>query len=244
MQNQSYHTQPQKSNNKCPTCGWKIGQAHTFENMLLGQFSNEKNGDFTAIRSTPFRAFSLEADVIVPLAQSLVSGIETVLVMIPVSMWLDFKWPVVMFSAAATMALTWIAAIRKAEFTTLKTEEFSYSAAQSESGGVHVKRADGPLKMEIIHETSGIRNRMQIMDLPAQITEDEFGAFLRDVLAGKSLARSNWVGSDRPFSRDTFDQMIEKLLSVSLIQPASNGGKQLSNGGRHAIRRMVREGII
>lgn len=244
MHKEQYHNPQQKSNTECPTCGWKIGHSHTFENALFGQFSNEKNGDFTAIRTTPVRGPSLEADVLVPFAQSLITSIEAVILAIPLSIWLRFEWPILLFIWAGTMLVSWISAVKRAEFSQSKTEEFSYSASQKETGQAASQGGGGPLKLEVIHSISGIRNQMQILDLPGQITEEVFGAFLRDILAGRSLARTNWAGTGKPFSRDSYDGMIEKLLDASIIQPTINGGKMVSNGGKHAIARMVREGVI
>lgn len=244
MHNEAYHKPNNKSNTECSACGWKIANSHTFESMLSGQFVNEKNGNFTASRLTPFRAPSIEGDVLVPLAQSLIISIEAVIVAIPLSIWLRFDWSILLFIWAGTMLLSWISAVKRAEFSQSRTEEFSYSANQKEAGHIAPQGGSRPLQLEVMHSTSGIRNRMQILDLPAQITEEDFGAFLRDILAGRSLARNNWAGTGKPFSRDGYDGMIGKLLEASIIQPAINGGKVLTNGGKHVVRRLVREGTI
>lgn len=244
MQNRSYHNPNKKTNNECPTCGWQIGHSHTFEQGLFGQFSNEKNGDFTAYRSTPVRGTSLEADVLVPLAQSLISSVGAIISAIPLSIWLGFEWPIFVLIWAASFLAAWLSAIKRSEFSIAKTEEFSYSANEKEVGAIAGQGRPGPLQMEVIHSSGGIRNQMQILDLPDQITEVDFAKFLRDILAGRSLARKDWAGTDKPFSRDGYDGMIDKLLAASIIQPSVKGGKILSNGGKHAIARMVREGLI
>lgn len=244
MHKEAYHNPRKKSNTGCSACGWKIGETHTFENALSGQFANEKNGDFTATRLTPLRAPSIEADVLVPLAQSSIISIEAVIVAIPLSIWMRFDWSVLLFIWAGTMLLSWISAVKKAEFSQVKSEEFSYSANQKESGQVAQATPGGPLQLEVIHTTSGLRNQMQILDLPGQVTEEIFTAFLRNILAGKSLARKHWAGTGKAFSRDGYDGMMEKLLEASIVQPSTNGGKMLSKGGKRALSIMKREGII
>jgi hypothetical protein len=244
MHKKSYHKLPNKSKRECPTCGWEIGHSHTFENALFGQFSNEKNGDFNASRLTPARSPSIEADVLVPLAQSTITSIQAIISAIPLAIWLQWEWPFLLFIWAGTFLCSWISAVKRAELSQAKSEEFSYSANEKEAGQVAGQGGAGPLQMEIIHSTSGIKNRMQILQLPDQITEEIFGTFLRDILAGRSLARNNWAGTGKPFSRDSYDGMIGKLIEASIIQPTVSGGKILTNGGKHVVKRLVREGVI
>lgn len=244
MPKELYSKQHKKTNNRCRQCGWDISYSHTFEDMLSGRFKNQKDGSFTATRTTPVRAPGMTPDVLVPVAQSFVWAIVVGLPSISVAMWLRWEWSAPLFVGACTILVSWISAMRKSEFSLSKTEEFSYTA--NEFGDVEMIADDHPrpLRMEVIHEVSNIRSKMQLLDLPMSIGEREFKEFLIDILAGKSLARRNWAGSDKPFSRDGYDGMIEKMIGGSILVQSNNGKKVLSNGGRHAISAMIREGVI
>lgn len=212
--------------------------------MLSGRFKNQKDGSFTATRTTPARAPSMASDVLVPAAQSFIWAIAVGLPSISVAVWLRWEWSATLFVGACTILASWISAMRKSEFSLSKTEEFSYTANQVRDVEMIADDHSRPLRMEVIHEVSNIRSKMQLLDLPDSIGEREFSEFLKDILAGTSLARKNWTGSDKPFSRDGYDGMIEQMIDGSILVRSSSGKKVLSNGGRHAISAMIREGVI
>ena len=244
MQKQFYPKQTKQTNHKCSQCGWGISYSHTFEDMLSGQFRNEKNGSFTATRTTPVRAAGMIPDVAVPAAQSLIWAVVVGLPSVSVSVWMRWEWSAPLFVAACSILASWIASMRRSEFSLVKTEEFSYTASEFSGGEVVAQKSEKPLRMEVVHEISGVRSRMQLLEISDGVGEEKFGSFLKDILAGKSIARKRWVGDGKPFSRDQYDEIIAALLSASIIGPASSGGKKLTRAGTASILHMVREGEI
>lgn len=244
MQKQFYNKHPKQTNQKCSQCGWEISYSHTFEDMLSGKFSNEKNGSFTAVRTTPVRAAGMIPDVAVPVAQSLIWSIVVGLPSISVAMWMRWEWSAPLFIGATTILVSWISAMRRSEFSMVKTEEFSYEANERTEEAIVATPAAVAIKMEIVHEEGGLKTRMQLLELDDGISEGDFAEFLKHLLQGHSIARRNWAGKDKLFSRDQYDGIIEKLLLGSVIGPSASGGRSLTNGGRRALQHMEREGII
>lgn len=244
MPNKFYPKQDKQTNSKCSQCGWEISYTHTFEDMLSGKFYNEKNGSFTAIRTTPVRAAGMIPDVAVPAAQTLIWSIVVGLPSVSVAMWMRWEWSAPLFVGATTILVSWISAMRRSEFSLVKTEEFSYAANEKSEGAVAAMANETPIKMEIIHEASGLKTRMQLLELKEGISEENFAIFLRDILAGRSMIRKHWAGKDKKFSRDQYDDIIDKLLDAAIIAPSLRGGKSLTNGGRRALQHMEREGVI
>lgn len=240
MQKQFYPNTQKQSNTDQLQSGWQVGHTRTFEDMLTGRFKNEKNGSFSAIRITPVRSQEMIADVAVPAAQSLIWAVAVGLPSISVAMWMRWEWSAPLFIGACTILTSWISGMKKAQGSLMKTEEFSYEAASVEEASIEGERTGGEIRMEIIHEASGLRNRMQRMEISDGIREKDFIEFLYDVAAGKSIARKHWAGSKKKFSRDQYDQIIEKLLLASIITQSANGGKVLTNGGKRALQHMTR----
>lgn len=244
MKKQFYHIPKKQSNNNCTACARGSSVSSLFETIVGGQFSNTKSGDYNLVTTTPLFQPTLEGDVLVPLAQTLISGLLFVSVSIPVVMWVGFDWPLGLFFATNMSLVGWIRGIRNAAYSREKTEEMSFSQGTETTSQIARTQSENRVQLEVIHEVSGLRNHMQLLELPAQIGEDEFAGFLRDILAGKSLARDKWAGTGKPFSRGSYDGMMEQLLSASIIQTSVNNGKQLSNGGKHAIKRLELDGLI
>jgi hypothetical protein len=235
---------PRKANSECPHCGWRIATTFNFEQLLANGIPDGIEGDVSAYRSTPVRGPTIEADLLVPAGQALMSAVATMLPTTIIGLWARWEWYAPILVGSATALLQWFRFLNDQGRNTSIIEEFSYSADRDHNRKTPSAKDRSGLRMEVVHETSGIRSRMQLLELPEQIGEAEFAEFLRDISAGKSLARKNWVGDGKPFSRDVYDDMIDKLLSTSIVNRVGNSGTKLTNGGRHAINAMIREGII
>ncbi len=244
MHNEFYPKQHQKSNNECPTCGFEIASSQAFEQVLSGQFDNHKNGDFVATRGTPVRVSNMMSDVAVPAAQSLIWATVVMLPAVSISMAMRWEWSAPLFVGASTVLVSWISAMARSEKSLVKIEEFSYSASEISSKKVAASHNEKPFKMEVLHNYNGIKSTLQLLELPDTITNEMLGEYLRDILAGKSLARRNWTGQGKEFSRDSYDILTDKLLQAKIIISSANGKKILSNGGKHAVKALVREGLI
>ncbi len=244
MQRKLYPKKYKQSNNDCPTCGFHVSHTHSFEMMLAGQFDNSRDGGYTAFRSTPTRASTIESDVLVPLAQSLVWSIVSVLPAIPISAWLRYEWYFPFTVGAISLLISWLSAQKKTEASLSVVEEFSYSPNENKGQLVSVSKNTNPLRLEVVHETSGIRSRMQMMEISGGVDEGKFGSFLKDIMAGKSTARKNWTPIAKCFSKDDYEEIIEKLLDAEVLERGKSNTTSITQNGKRTIRGMVKGGII
>ncbi len=244
MRRKFYHTLPKQSNTDDPTTASQSGISSAFENIASGRLSDTKSGDYTLTITTPLFKSELEGDVLVPLAQTLVSGILSASVAIPAVMLFGIDWPFGLFIASVGSLVSWKSAVKNAGLSREKTEEISFCQGTEKTSEISHTQSKSVVQLEVIHAENGLKNRMQLIDLPGQIGEADFAEFLRGILSGDSLARVNWVGEGKPFSRDTYDMLIVKLMAAGIICRSEKGGKELTNGGRRAISRVVGENVI
>lgn len=241
MQKKLYPHKPKKSNNSCPSCGFHISYGHTFEQVLSGKFQNDQNGGYTAYRSTPQRTSTMESDVLVPLAQSAVWSILAALPTIPIAFWLRYEWYFPVVIASASLLASWVSAMRKSESSLSLVEEFSYTPNDTDALPVCSSRARKNIQLEIKDKSENYGASLKIVDLPESISDVVFHEFCGDILAGKSLARKDWVGDGKTFSRDQYDELIVAMAGSGLICSVPGKGKKLTAGGKGAIRAMIRE---
>lgn len=244
MQKEFYTKSPKEANRICAHCGVERERFSTFEMVIGGGFKNEANGDYRAVRRTPLRATSMMSDVFVPAAQSVVTAIVFVAPTIVVSLWYRWSWYAPIAVGSVAILLAWIRALDEAKKALFKTDEFSYYGSEQQVGVASGEQASGPVRLEVVHETSGIRERMQLMELPGDISEKDFGGFLVDSLAGRGMTRKNWSGTGKPFSRDQFDGVMEKLEAAEMVCRLGNNKRVLTDAGKRAIKVMVRRSII
>lgn len=232
---------PNLQKNSCSNCGWEIRAGSTFEQVLSGNFDNPLGGDWTATRITPMRAGQLEADVLVPALQSLIWSVATALPACCVAMAFRWRWEAPAVVAATSVLVSWIASMKRVSLAASKVEEFSYIARDELTGTKSDVHPDQTIRLEVFDRGDGKTAALKIVDLPAGVEPLQFREFCQDVLAGKSMARENWAGSGKVFSRGKYDQLIKALRESGIVRSTKGVGTHLTVGGKHAIRRMIRE---
>lgn len=238
-----YSTQTRKQqNNKCPHCGWQFASNFNFEQMIAGLAPGDVNGDFTAYRSTPTRTATIEADLLVPAGQALISALVTALPTAAIGMWFRWQWYAPLAVASITILVQWFRYLNHQERGQAMLEEFSYSPGPPKPSPNARQGNPTPIRLDIYSRDDDHRAAIKIVDLPSNVSGEDFKVLCQDVLAGKSLARSNWAGSGKLLSRDEYDGLMSAMTDAGLIVTWPGAGKRLTNGGRHAIRRMIREG--
>lgn len=244
MANRLYPTKRPKTKSNCPRCGFEIVAKHSFETILAGNFKNDDDGDYEAVRETPTRAYSLEADLLVPTGQALITTLIMALPVGTASSYFSWGWYPALAIISTVTAIAWAKCLETARASAVMIETFSYTASHGGVADVGDNDRGSAVRLEVVHETSGIKHKMQLLDLPAKISERQFAEFLTDILAGRSMARKNWTGSGKPFSRDVYDELLAKLVDAGILRLVENNEKRLTNGGRRAIAAMVRGGEI
>lgn len=241
MQKKLYHPKHKKSNSGCSQCGFHISYHHTFESVLAGEFENDLNGAYTAFRSTPSRASTIESDVLVPLAQSLVWSVVSILPAIPISYWLRYEWYFPFAVGSVSLLISWLSSQKKAESSLSVVEEFSYSPNGESSGKALGGEPQGGIKLDVTDRSERDVIRIQFVALPPSIEVEKFNEFCKGVVLGKPLSRKEWTPERVLFSRDQYDQLVGELMSSGVVLSVDGKGKVLSRGGKRALARYVKE---
>ncbi len=236
--NYTSQTTKQQKNN-CPHCGWETTRGFSFEQILAGTLPENVRGDFTAFRSTPTRNATTEASLLVPIGQTLATAIAVALPSFVLASWLKWEWEVPFVVGTVTILVQWIRCLNSHERTLAVIEEFSYSPALDGVGEKSTSLDLEAIRMEVTSEKSDHLLQMKIVELPAGVSSLDFANFCEDILSGKSLARREWVGNGKQFSRDTYDDLIDAMLVAGLVRSIPGKGKGLTLGGRRAITRLL-----
>jgi len=236
---------PSSSNskkNRCPSCGWETTQGFRFEQLLAGTLPENISGDFTAFRSTPGQPTTIEAGLLVPIGQTLMTAIVVTLPCVALALWLEWDMKLAFLIGAIAVLWQWIRGLDLHEKTLVVIEEINYSPGGQ---GTMQKSRGGdvaPVRLEVVSESNRHNAQMKIVDLPLGISGEQFRDFCKDILLGKSLARRDWVGRGKQFSRDAYDDLMGAMLEAGLVNNVPGKGKKLTVGGRHAITRLMQNG--
>lgn len=235
MHEKSYHKKQKSQNNNCPQCGFHISYSHSFESILAGNFDNERDGSYTATRVTPLRAGTIEADVLVPAAQSLIWSVVVSLPAIPVAFWMRYEWYFPVAVGSVSMLVSWVSAMKRSDNSQAKVEEFQYTS----NGELSEKHLDGPpppgISLTVIDKTQKNNNSWKIVDLPKTVTQEKADEFLTGIALGKSVSRSEWTPERKHFTRDQYDEICASLLAGNIIIDIPGKGKRLTEVGKAAL---------
>ena len=189
-------------------------------------------------RRRPARNADLQGDVLVPLLQSLLTGLAAgVVVAAGWMLAIGGTNAVVIGAMAAALAwgIAWVWLIRDHHNLLWEIERIS---------GVDLDR-DGEIGEPWLRiEVAGEGNRLAYLDLPAE--PEQLIALARGILNGVPLAESSWCGRGRPFSKAQFRVLRDELIARGLatwVNPRSRAqGVELTAAGRALMRRIVNMG--
>ena len=241
MRKQLYPKKPKQQNSNCPNCGWEIRRPSTFETAIGDLVNSDRPGSYEAYRETPVRAATFEADVLVPAAQSLFTALTTTLPTIAISMWARWEWYAPVVVGAVTILASWSSAMVASRKSLSLVEQISRTVDDGKEPENSGRKNPSAIQLEVVKKEAGFAASMKIIDLPKNITEPEFREFCVDVLAGKSMARKDWAGSGRLFSRDQYDDLMKAIEAAGLAIPVPGRSRRLTQSGKDAIKKMIRE---
>ena len=231
-----------QTNNDCPTCGWSFSKTGIFEQVMSGTFSGLDAAGYTATRTTPIRKPDLQSDVLVPAAQSLIWTVVVALPALSVSMFMRWEWAAPVFISAVTVLASWVSAMKRSENSQQKTEELTVSSSGKPSASETGYTNEPGVRLDIVHTGGDDIRRIEYAFLPKSVSSADFRKFCDEIVAGASLARRNWVGKGKIFSRDGYDQLIANLLENHIILAHHTGGKRLTERGRRTLTAMLEAG--
>lgn len=239
MRRNSTTVSPHKQKSDCTNCALRVGQRGTLEQSIASIAGSGIVSDFEVKERNPVRAATLEADVIVPVAQALATGLMTTALSYTVAGLAGLDVRAVGTFGVGSLLATWIKLLVDSRRNLAEERRVYVFANRSKEHAGRPTASDGTIRLEVVTSVNGIKNKMQYLDLPSGISEADFVEFCRQVLAGKSLARTNWAGSGKLFSRDVYDGLMACLLDAGIIEKKEKGGKTLSNGGRRAVEHLM-----
>jgi hypothetical protein len=179
------------------------------------------------------RTPTLSGDVAVPLAQALVCGVAGGIVG---GLLGDLRSGAVVGALAFVVA--WGALIADTRSLLRTVEKITRKDLDGDSyvGEPPVVRA------EIVEkDASGNVKAIRWLDLPGD--EETIRQFARAVIAGRSLAESQWTGSGKPFSRDEYREMRDSFIEKGMARwrnlHAPAQGWELTKKGEAVMRQLA-----
>lgn len=186
-------------------------------------------------RRTPARAPSLEADVLVPLAQALATaGLVAAVAWL---LWRHLGWPDPQTAALATGAValvgTWLILL-------VQGRSLLWDVRWASPGEPPPVQGEPPAPEVRVELAEPGARRVRYLNLPGD--PDRLAALARGVLDGKPLSEATWTGAGQPFSRSEFGAVRAELLRAGLVRwrnpDAPAQGVELTGAGRAVMRRL------
>jgi len=198
-------------------------------------------------RRSPAREPNLQADVFVPAAQSLLTGVA---IGVPTAAGLGllgYTTGQALTGGAGlgllTITGTWLIklGIHNSLLWAIETVTGRDIDGDGETGEPEPEPEPEPVKLEVSHPTHTKEYHGLRFELPNGVTMGLFAAWANQVVNGiQTPARANWVGNGKPFSRGQYDNFLKALTKAGIIHDPGDGtGRQLTNGGRRALARML-----
>lgn len=255
--------------NLCPMCGrplqkpgkarrlvgaigqWRQRRIMTYQSTALTPWQPETgapavNGSFEASRVVPVRPQNLESDFLTPLFQALGTG-AFVTIGAGLFAWSTpgLTWVFGIGCGVTAAAIHWTVAIVHNP-ANLQTVETIIRSDLNGDGAIGEPPPARPVALEITHRNEGgTFNRMFRCDLPIGVTETDFREFAMGVIEeGRGLAESGWIGSGKPFSRQSYNALLTALEQAGIIRwkDAINHavGRELTPSGARALRNWLK----
>jgi len=238
-----------KTPHNAPGGQWQASQA--FNSTSEPPFLNSATaapaiGDFVSYeRRAPARPASLESDVLVPLAQSALTGIIIATPTAAAAAVMGYYWvdSLVIGGVVGTVVVTITWLVRMDAHSKLLWLVENVTGRDLDGDGKTVPPPAPPVQIEVSHTApNGNLQRMLLFELPDGITEKTFHNWIAAVTNDgiHTLARSHWVGRGKPFSRSQYDNFLKELERAGLVHNVGDGrGRQLTNGGKRALKRQL-----
>jgi len=221
--------------------GWDYARPTTFESSawpggIAG--GSDLAGSVEARRQAPARPANVESDVFVPAMQSIATGIAVANPTIAMTLWLRWPWWSPLLAGGVTVTIFWFQLLGAHRKLLWIVETVSNLVDSPEPE--RERPARQAVSLEVKHEEAGRINRMQFVDLPANVTRDQLVEWAAAVANNiKTPARSNWAGAGLLFSRDQYDAFTTAMVEAGILHDLPGKGRQLTNGGRHALKNLV-----
>jgi len=179
----------------------------------------------------------LHTAVVVPLAQSSVTGTVTGLMALSLAWAAHIDDPVALGALAAAVShlITWLVLLRRwySTMECFKSLLDTKPSTQADNQITTKSIAKPNLRLDITNH-----NRVQILDLPIQ--PEQLKSWADGLANGLSLSKSTWTGSGKLFSTSEYRSMRDTLIQRGLARWKNPGspkqGWELTVAGRAVVR--------
>jgi hypothetical protein len=190
-----------------------------------------------AMRRSPSHAPTMQGDVAVPVAQSIITGlllggpVGAVLVYVT-----QLPWYAALCAVCAVMACAWLVLLVDHRRLLWGIERITHTDIDGD-------REVGPpeeLRVELSHTDAVGNYHAQILSIPG-IEADRLRQFAAAVTSGKGLAVNAWTGSGALFTRSEYDRLLAELQRAGLAaKGAGVSGWALTRPGRAVLAEVAR----
>ena len=181
------------------------------------------------------RVPSWQADVLVPLGQSLATGAFVLLVSGTLAIWQGWDWQLPVMLSALAGAGMWLTALTDTRGLLRSVE--TYTGKDLDQDG-HIGTHTTSINVRVEQEGRGPRDLfLQFEDVrPEQLNE-----LFRGALRGDSLSETKWTGGGKLFSKKRFRAVRDGLMDADLLrwqnEDAHAQGLALTKSGQAVLTR-------
>lgn len=230
--------------------GYTINGRQTFKQTMPGiaTASPAMFEGYDYEKRQPAREPSLQGDVLVPAAQSLLTGLALGIPSSAVMGMLGYDTATSLATGAiiglSAISVTWL--IKMDAHSRLLWLVESVTGRDIDGDGETgepepVAKAD-PVRLEVVSEPAPGKFSGLNIDLPVGVDRGLFAHWAAMVVNnGVSTGRTHWTGAGRPFSRELYDKFLIALETAGIIHDYGDGrGRVLTTGGKHSLQRFLR----
>lgn len=230
--------------------GYNITPRQTFKQTIPGitPTSPAMFDGYDYEKRQPAREPSLQGDVLVPAAQSLLTGLAIGVPSAAVMGMLGYDTGASLATGAAigltAISVTWLIKMDAHSRLLWLVESVTGRDidGDGETGEPEPVARPEPVRLEVVKEAAPGKFAGMNIDLPEGVDRGLFAHWAAMVVNnGMSTGRTHWTGAGRPFSRELYDRFLVALETAGIIHDYGDGkGRVLTTGGKHSLKRFLR----
>jgi hypothetical protein len=230
--------------------GYNITPRQTFKQTIPGitPTSPAMFEGYDYEKRQPAREPSLQGDVLVPAAQSLLTGLALGIPSAAVMGMLGYDTTAALATGAAVglsaISVTWLIKMDAHSRLLWLVESVTGRDidGDDEVGEPEPVARPEPVRLEVVNEDAPGKFAGLNIDLPVGVDRGLFAHWAAMVVNnGMPTGRTHWTGAGRPFSRELYDRFLVALETAGIIHDYGDGkGRVLTTGGKHSLKRFLR----
>jgi len=200
-------------------------------------------------RKQPARQANFISDVLVPLAQSAITGTIGGLISGVLLSMTGYSWQVSskggLIIGLGFLGLFWLILLNAHRSLLWIIEEITGTDidGDGQAGKPQPQPQTKPIQLEVNHYKDNQHYQQQIIDLPQGVTEAMFLEFCKGVTMGKGLSISEWTGDGKLLSKNEHAEILSRLAMAGMViwinENHHNLGRKLTAKGKATLKAYV-----